>query len=104
MLSNYRSVRMERTFELPFGISAAATGVFLLYAAWGNAPIGRAPDVGCTISPGAPEVVHFTPAFTLEYQGGCGTLDYAVPILIGFTIVGMTLLAGGTVTLKEAAF
>lgn len=87
-------------WKLPFGLVSLGVGLFLLYAAWAEPPFLYASTLCYTPdSPG----VHFGPDWTLEYFSSCGRqFDYAYPYLLGFTVVGLTLVGGGVGTLQES--
>lgn len=89
-----------KKFDIPFGITAVAIGGFLLYAAWANPPLAASTACGTSIT--TPQMVRFSPAFTLEYYNHCGgALDFQLLFLLGFTVVGIILIVGGGKSLKH---
>jgi hypothetical protein len=81
-----------------FGAVALGVGLFFLYAAWGSASIFEATSCAVSNSPG----VHFTERWTLEYHNTCGGhYDHYLLYLLGFTVVGITLIGGGAKTMRE---
>lgn len=99
--TRYQHISPMDRFNVPFGTAAITVGAFLLYAAWANPPFGA--SSACATSTSTPQVVHFSPAFTLEYYNHCGgALDYQFLFLLGFTAIGITLTTGGAVSLKGA--
>lgn len=90
---------MENKFDVLFGAIAVATGVFFVYAAWTNfSSLGG--GFACATGVSQPQIVHFTPAFTLTYSDGC-PLDYQFPFFLGFTLGGILLTTGGVKTLTQ---
>lgn len=81
-----------------FGAVAVGVGLFFLYAAWASDAIFEATSCAVANSPG----VHLTSRWTLEYHNICGGhYDSYLVYLLGFTIVGATLITGGTETIRE---
>lgn len=86
-------------WKLPFGLVSSGVGLFLLYASWADPPFLYA-STHCYVrdSPG----VHLGTDWTVEYFSSCGSqFDYAYLYLLGFTVVGLTLVGGGVATVRE---
>lgn len=73
-------------------------GGYFLYAAWAHPPLQGGTLCGTSEGHG----VHFTSDLALKYYNHCGgTYENFQLYLLGFTLVGVILIGGGTRTIHK---